>query len=69
MLNEEALATRFVRLQPYNLYKISVRTSQETHCFRSKDQLIKMLFMETVAVYFQNHMTHINTFCGQNAEL
>jgi hypothetical protein len=40
MLNEEALVTRFVPQKPSNLYKNSVRTSQETHCFRSKDQLI-----------------------------
>jgi translation initiation factor IF-1 len=27
-----------------------------------------MLFGETVAVYCENHMEHINTLCGQNAE-
>jgi hypothetical protein len=27
-----------------------------------------MLFRETVAVYCENHMEHINTLCGQNAE-
>jgi hypothetical protein len=26
-----------------------------------------MLFGETVAVYYENHMEHINTLCGQNA--
>jgi hypothetical protein len=26
-----------------------------------------MLFGETVAVYCENHMEHINTLCGQNA--
>jgi hypothetical protein len=27
-----------------------------------------MLFGETVAVYCENRMEHINTLCGQNAE-
>jgi hypothetical protein len=27
-----------------------------------------MLFRETVAVYFENHMKHNNTLCGQNVE-
>jgi hypothetical protein len=27
-----------------------------------------MLFGETIAVYCENHMEHINTLCGQNAE-
>jgi hypothetical protein len=27
-----------------------------------------MLFGETVVVYCENHMEHINTLCGQNAE-
>jgi hypothetical protein len=27
-----------------------------------------MLFGETVAVYCENHMEHIDTLCGQNAE-
>jgi hypothetical protein len=28
-----------------------------------------MLFKEITAVYSENHMKHINTLCGQNAEL
>jgi hypothetical protein len=28
-----------------------------------------MTFRETVAVYCENHMEHINALCGQNAEL
>jgi hypothetical protein len=28
-----------------------------------------MLFGETVAVYCENHTEHIDTLCGQNAEL
>jgi hypothetical protein len=28
-----------------------------------------MLFREIIAVYCENHMKHINTLCGQNAEL
>jgi hypothetical protein len=27
-----------------------------------------MLFRETVAVYCENHMEHIDTLCGQNVE-
>jgi hypothetical protein len=27
-----------------------------------------MMFRETVAVYCENHMEHINTLCGQNTE-
>jgi hypothetical protein len=27
-----------------------------------------MLFRETVAVYCEKHMEHINKLCGQNAE-
>jgi hypothetical protein len=27
-----------------------------------------MLFREELAVYCENHMEHINTLCGQNAE-
>jgi hypothetical protein len=27
-----------------------------------------MLFRETVAVYCENHMEHLNTLSGQNAE-
>jgi hypothetical protein len=28
-----------------------------------------MLFKEIIAVYSENHAKHINTLCGQNAEL
>jgi hypothetical protein len=28
-----------------------------------------MLFGETVAVYCETHTAHINTLCGQNAEI
>jgi hypothetical protein len=28
-----------------------------------------MLCKETIAVYFENHTKHINTLCGQTAEL
>jgi hypothetical protein len=27
-----------------------------------------MLFEETVAVYYENHLEHTDTLCGQNAE-
>jgi hypothetical protein len=28
-----------------------------------------MLLAETVPVYYENHIEHTNTHCGQNAEL
>jgi hypothetical protein len=28
-----------------------------------------MLFREIIAVYCENHVGHINTLCGQNAEI
>jgi hypothetical protein len=28
-----------------------------------------MLFREIITVYSENHMKHINKFCGQNTEL
>jgi hypothetical protein len=33
-----------------------------------KDNLVKQ-FREITAVYFENHLKHINTLCGQNTEL
>jgi hypothetical protein len=47
----------------------SVRISQETHYVSATDANRLMLFRETVAVYCENHTEHINTFCGQNAEI
>jgi hypothetical protein len=46
----------------------SVRTSQDTnYVFATKPNRL-MLFGGTVAVYFKNHMKHINALCGQNVE-
>ena len=28
-----------------------------------------MLFIEVITVYCQNHAEHINTLCGQNADI
>jgi hypothetical protein len=50
------------------LYTNPVRTSQETLRLHKKTNRL-MLFGETVAVYCENHMEHIITLCGQNAEL
>jgi hypothetical protein len=44
------------------------RTSQETHYVPAIETNRLMLFGETVAVYCENHMEHINTLCGQNAD-
>jgi hypothetical protein len=41
-------------------------TSQETHYFTVTTTNRLMLFRETVAVYCENRMEHINTLCGQN---
>jgi hypothetical protein len=46
----------------------SVRTSQETHYVTATKPNRLMPFKETVAVYCENHMEHINTLCGQNAK-
>jgi hypothetical protein len=50
-------------------YINSVRTSQETHYVSSAEPNRLMLFRETVAVYRKNHTEHINTLCGQNADI
>jgi hypothetical protein len=50
------------------IYKNSVRTSQETHYVSTTKPNRLMLFMETVAVYCDNHTEHTDTLCGQNAE-
>jgi translation initiation factor IF-1 len=50
------------------LYMNSVRTSQGTHYISATETNWLMLFGETVAVYCENHMEHINALCGQNAE-
>jgi hypothetical protein len=48
---------------------ISVRTSQETHYVSATKPNRLMLFRETVAVYCENRTEHIDTLCGQNAEI
>jgi hypothetical protein len=50
------------------MYKISVRTWQETNYVSATKPNLLMLFSETVAVYCENHTEHTNTLCGQNAE-
>jgi hypothetical protein len=49
--------------------KTSIRTSQETQYVCTTKTYLLILFKETVAVYYENHMEHTNTLCGQNAEL
>jgi hypothetical protein len=46
----------------------SVRTSQETYDASATKPNRLMLFMETVAVYCENHTEHTNTLCGQNSK-
>jgi hypothetical protein len=46
-----------------------VCTSQETHYVSTTTPNRLILFGETVAVYYENHTEHINTVCGQNAEI
>jgi hypothetical protein len=46
------------------LYTNPVRTSQETHYVSATKPNRLKLFRETVAVYCENHMEHINTLCG-----
>jgi hypothetical protein len=50
------------------MYKSSVSTSQETRYVSATKPNRLMLFVETVAVYSENHTEHTNTLCGQNAE-
>jgi hypothetical protein len=45
-----------------------VRASQETHHITATKPNRLMLFVETVAVYCENHIEPTNTLCGQNAE-
>jgi hypothetical protein len=52
----------------FKIYKVSVRTSQETHYVSTTKTNQLMLFRETVAVYCENHKEHTNTLCGHNAE-
>jgi hypothetical protein len=51
------------------IYKSSVCTSQEIHYISATKPNWLLLFRETVAVYCESHTKHINTLCGQNAEL
>jgi hypothetical protein len=50
------------------IFTDSVRTSQETHHISATKLNRLMLFGEIIAVYCENHMEHINTLFGQNAE-
>jgi hypothetical protein len=50
-------------------FKDSVRTSQETQNGSATEPNRLVLFRETVAVYCENHMEHINTLCEQNGDL
>jgi hypothetical protein len=46
------------------MYKDPVRTSQETHYLSATKPNRLMLFRETVAVYCENHLEHMNALCG-----
>jgi hypothetical protein len=63
----------FVHVYSFSLLKCeiklnSVRTSRKTHYVSATNPNRLMLFREIIAVYCENHMEHINTPCGQNAE-
>jgi hypothetical protein len=58
------LKTEFLQI----IYKDSVRTSQETYYASATKPNGLMLFRETVAVYCENQMEHINTLCEQNIQ-
>jgi hypothetical protein len=51
------------------IYKNPVRASQETHYVSATESNRLMLFREIIAAYCENHTEHINTLCGQNAEI
>jgi hypothetical protein len=66
--NTEHINTVWAECRDF-IYKNSVRTSQETHyVFAIKPNRL-MLLGETVTVHCENRTEHINTLCGQNAEL
>jgi hypothetical protein len=46
---------------------VTSKNSQEIYYVTATATTRLMLFGETVAVYCENHMEHINTLCGQNA--
>jgi hypothetical protein len=52
----------------HDMYINPVRTSQETRYVTATKTNRSMLFMETVAVYCENHAEHTNKVCGQNVE-
>jgi hypothetical protein len=49
-------------------YVNPVHTSQETHYVSIKEPNRLMLFVETVALYCENHTEQTDTLCGQNVE-
>jgi hypothetical protein len=51
-----------------NLYKNSVRTSQETYHVSATKPNRLMLVGETAVVYCENHTEHTNKSCVRNAE-
>jgi hypothetical protein len=51
------------------IFKNSVRTAKKTQLFTITKINWLTLFKEIIAVYSENNTKHINTLCGQNAEL
>jgi hypothetical protein len=45
------------------IYKNSIRTSQETYYISMTTTNWLMLFSETIAINFENHKKHTNTLC------
>jgi hypothetical protein len=68
VINTYSLHVYTQTCQPFNIWSLkissifrdSVRTSQETHNVSTTETNRLMLFGETVAVYCENHMEHIN---------
>jgi hypothetical protein len=64
----EAVALRQGNNISISKYANPVPTAQKTHSMAITKPNRLMLFREIIAVYCENHMEHINTLCGQNAE-
>jgi hypothetical protein len=65
VVTRKGICAGYVHLQ---MYKYTVRASQETHYVSTTKPNWLMLFGKTVAVYCENHTGHTDTLCGQNAK-
>ena len=53
----------------YMAYKNSTATSQKTYYVSITNTNQLLLFTEMIAVYCKNNTKHMNTTCGQNAQV